>query len=199
MTNRQAAKDAKNFNFLFFAVLGALVVCFGFGGCAKPPCPPGAPAQGSAPTSERKPAAAAQDSVVAATTSAGDDGRTMLREGWRLVSSAKVKDRGEAIATTGYRDADWYPTRVPTTVLAALVEAGVHPEPYKSDNLRRIPAAEFARSFWFRREFDLPESPRSERVLLGFDGINYRANIWLNGKLVASAKDVRGTFRTYRF
>jgi exo-1,4-beta-D-glucosaminidase len=119
-----------------------------------------------------------------------------LPDGWRIFSSTKVKDPGAVISTAGYRDADWYPARVPSTVLATLVDVGVHPDPYKSDNMRRIPAAEFARSWWYRREFDLS---RPERMLLGFDGINYRANIWLNGKLVASEKDVRGTFRTYRF
>src|SRR6185436_6087719 len=109
--------------------------------------------------------------------SPGDDGRTYLRDGWRLVSSDRVKDRGDVIATAGYRDADWYPTRVPSTVLATLVDVGVHPEPYKSDNLRHIPAAEFARSWWYRREFELPAVQGAERVQLGFDGINYRANI----------------------
>ena len=29
-------------------------------------------------------------------------------------------------------------------------------------------------------------------------GINYRANVWINGKKVADAKDVAGTFVTFR-
>jgi len=29
---------------------------------------------------------------------------------------------------------------------------------------------------------------------LDFLGINYRANVWLNGKKIADAKDVAGTF-----
>src|SRR5260370_23795448 len=83
--------------------------------CAAPRCPPG-PAEHREPTAEvTKPREHAPASAGAAreAPSANDDGRTMLREGWRLVSSAKVKDRGEAIATTGYRDAGWYPPRVP--------------------------------------------------------------------------------------
>ena len=128
-----------------------------------------------------------------------NDGRTRLRDGWRLQSSSKVKDAGAVISTAGYRDSDWYAARVPGTVLAALVDAGVYTEPYKSDTLRRIPAAEFARAWWNRCEFELPRAPSAQRVFLGFDGINYRANVWLNGKLLAAEKDLRGTFRTYRF
>src|SRR5258708_21247000 len=84
-----------------------------------------------------------------------------------------------------------------SSVLAAVVDAGVYRDPYKGDNLKRIPEDDFARSWWYRCEFDLTGG--GERTLLGFDGINYRANIWLNGKLVAAETDVRGTFRSYRF
>ena len=34
---------------------------------------------------------------------------------------------------------------------------------------------------------------------LHFDGINYRANIWLNGQKIADASDVLGTFRAFEF
>jgi len=178
--------------------------------CAKPGCPPrganpagistgatnGTSAAPGAPAAPRSPAVS---SPTGERGRGGEDGRATLREGWRIASSARVKDGGAAIATAGYRDGEWYVARVPNTVLAALVAAGVYPDPYKDDNLRRIPAAEFARSWWYRREFELAAAPVGQRVWLGFDGINYRANIWLNGKLVASEKDVRGTYRTYRF
>src|SRR5258708_25492563 len=123
------------------------------------------------------------------------DGRTTLRDGWRLISSTKLKDTGGAISTPGYADRDWYAAKVPSTVLAALVDAGVYREPYKGDNLRRIPQGDFARSWWYRCEFDLVGG--GERTLIAFDGINYRANIWLNGKLVAPSTDMRGTLRSY--
>jgi len=35
--------------------------------------------------------------------------------------------------------------------------------------------------------------------LLNFLGINYRANIWINGQKVADANDVAGTYRSYEF
>ncbi len=37
------------------------------------------------------------------------------------------------------------------------------------------------------------------QVWLNFDGINYRANIWLNGKRIADTNEVVGAYRTYRF
>jgi exo-1,4-beta-D-glucosaminidase len=36
-------------------------------------------------------------------------------------------------------------------------------------------------------------------VWLHFDGINYRANIWLNGARIATSRDVAGVFRRYEF
>ena len=36
-------------------------------------------------------------------------------------------------------------------------------------------------------------------VWLKFDGINYRANIWLNGKQIANSNEVAGAWRTYEF
>src|SRR5258708_17001770 len=105
----------------------------------------------------------------------GGDGRTSLREGWKVASSSRVVATGATIATVGFRDADWYRARVPGTVLASLVDAGVYPDPYRSDNLRRIPASAFARPWWYRLELVVPREAKGERVVLGFDGINYRA------------------------
>jgi len=38
-----------------------------------------------------------------------------------------------------------------------------------------------------------------QTVWLNFKGINYRANIWLNGKQIATSNDVAGAWRTYEF
>lgn len=121
-----------------------------------------------------------------------------LRDGWRIQSGMVVTATGPVLSTAGFADGGWYPTRVPSTVLAALVGVGVYKEPYKSDNLRRIPATAFGPAWWYRHEFTLPKAAVSDRVFLGFDGINYRANIWLNGQKIADEKDVRGTYRRFR-
>ncbi len=54
-------------------------------------------------------------------------------------------------------------------------------------------------SFWFRTEFSTPASAAKSAAFLHFLGINYRANIWLNGKKIADRADVAGAYRTFEF
>ena len=101
-----------------------------------------------------------------------------------------------------------------------LIRHGVYPDPYVGTNNLRIPDASdehnrrynlsrfshlpgkanpWSKPYWFRREFRLPEGYRSRTVWLHLDGINYRADVWLNGRQVADAKSVVGMFRRFRF
>jgi exo-1,4-beta-D-glucosaminidase len=142
--------------------------------------------------------------------------RISLRNSWSLQSSARVQASGEIISSAGFRIAGWYPTKVPSTVLAALTDNHIYPDPYFGMNLRAIPGctypigsnfsnlpmtqdSPFRGSWWYRTEFRLPKTEEGRQIALHFDGINYRANIWLNGHQIADAKDVAGTFRLYEF
>ena len=53
-------------------------------------------------------------------------------------------------------------------------------------------------SWWYRTEFSASTTP-PRTTWLHFDGINYRANIWLNGKQIAGSDRVAGAFRSYDF
>jgi exo-1,4-beta-D-glucosaminidase len=57
----------------------------------------------------------------------------------------------------------------------------------------------FGCSWWFRTEFAVPADFEKKTQWLNLLGINYRANIWINGKKVADEKDVAGTFVTFEF
>ncbi len=135
-----------------------------------------------------------------------------LNENWRLQSSEKITASAEQISSADYRGTDnWYTTTVPTTVLAALVENNVFPDPYYGENLKRIPGyregrwlvmpvdSPFRHSWWFRTIFRLPQSFRNKFLTLHVDGINYRANVWLNGKPLASADETVGMFRRFQW
>ncbi|HEY3864228.1 MAG TPA: glycosyl hydrolase family 2 [Verrucomicrobiae bacterium] len=140
---------------------------------------------------------------------------TPLEQGWKIQSSAKVNAGGAAISTPGFATANWYDARVPSTVVGTLVEDKVYSEPLFGMNFRSLPGmsypiganfslrpmpadSPFKVSWWYRTEFDVPAS-QDGQVWLGFDGINYRANVWVNGKLVANDHDVAGAYRTYNF
>lgn len=140
--------------------------------------------------------------------------RLYLKEGWKLQSSAQIKDKGDALSINSYQPVRWYPTTVPSTVVGALVENKVYPDPFVGQNLRLIPGCSypiganfsnlpmpedspFRSSWWYRTEFHLPASYAGKNVWLHFDGINFRANIWLNGQQIATSDDIAGTFRLH--
>ena len=142
--------------------------------------------------------------------------RTPLRENWRIQSSSVVKEAGEALSQAGYRAEGWHVATVPATVVGALVEDKTYPDPFNGKNLRALPGcsypvgANFANlpmpddspynvSWWYRTEFRVPGVERGRRLWLHFDGINYAANVWLNGRKIADAADVAGAYRRYEF
>ena len=142
---------------------------------------------------------------------------TPMREGWKLQSACKLNTSGTALTKPGVSTDGWLKATVPTTVLAAQAAAGAVPDPYFGSNLRQLagttypigqnfsnlPMAEdspYRCGWWYRTEFAVPTKPSAnKRVWLKFGGINYRAEIWLNGHQVADSKTVAGAYRTYEF
>jgi exo-1,4-beta-D-glucosaminidase len=140
--------------------------------------------------------------------------QVMLHNGWQIQSSAKVGVDGAAISSTSYRPSGWYRATVPSTVVGSLVEDSVYRDPFFGMNLRSIPGttfpiganfvhtamdpqSPFALPWWYRTTFRVPATMRGKRISLNFDGINYRANIWLNGHRLADSSAVAGTYRRY--
>ena len=139
-----------------------------------------------------------------------------LQTGWTVESSAKVRETPEKISSPGYNVSDWYKASAPETVFAVLVENGVYQSPYFGMNLRSIPGVEYpvgsqfanldmpanspyAVPWWYRNEFELPSSFKGRNVWLGFHGINYRSDLWINGKKVAASDEMVGAFRRFKF
>lgn len=123
----------------------------------------------------------------------------LLSGGWTIQSSTKIKQTGDAISLKDFDIDGWYPTSVPSTVLAALVENGVYKDPYFGMNLKKIPEEPFEPPWWYRTEFQLSLSDATKTVLLELDGINYSANIWLNGNQIATSSQVKGAFRRFQY
>jgi exo-1,4-beta-D-glucosaminidase len=139
-----------------------------------------------------------QDGSSTTKTSDSVNRRLFLSEGWAIQSANLVQESGSIISTSTFSPAGWYPTSVPSTVLAALVENGVYPNPYFGINLESIPNLTGS-SWWYRTEFALPQEHKNKNILLHFNGINYKANIWLNGHKIADSTDVQGMFRLFEF
>lgn len=113
---------------------------------------------------------------------------------WQMHKANECTDPAERISQPGYATTHWMPAIVPGTVLNSLVHNQVYPEPYYGLNNKLdkgiIPdLAKAGRDFytyWFRTEFNVPENYKDKVVWLQVDGINYRAEVWVNGHLLGN-------------
>ncbi|UCC38690.1 MAG: hypothetical protein JSV96_12805 [Candidatus Aminicenantes bacterium] len=146
--------------------------------------------------------------------------KIFLRENWHLRSSYLVKDEGKKISSPEFKPINWYITSIPTTVLTALVKNGVYPDPYVAVNNMKIPDASdefnlkydlakyshlpekrnpWTDPYWFWTRFILPKEYAGKFIWLNFEGINYRADVWMNGHLVADSNEIVGMFGNWSF
>ncbi|MBB6092439.1 beta-galactosidase/beta-glucuronidase [Povalibacter uvarum] len=113
---------------------------------------------------------------------------------WRLVEAPRVQAQPGVISSAGLDVSAWHPATVPGTVLTTLVNRGVYPDPDYGLNNMAIPETLARQDYWYRTEFAAPVDGR--RFTLTFNGINYRAEVWLNGAPLGAITGafVRGVF-----
>lgn len=142
--------------------------------------------------------AAARSPVVTDTLSASPE-RLELSNNWMLSPAETVSAGGDSLSSPDYDATAWYQVRrMPATVLEILRENGVYRDLYVGKNLRdHVPPDLYQRDWWYRTQFTAPEGRQT--YLLGFPGINYRADIWLNGRLVAGRDQVAGMYAAHQF
>ena len=121
-----------------------------------------------------------------------------LDAGWQLQDAAKVPEAGGAISAANYKPQGWYAATVPGTVLTSLVNNKVYPEPLYGENNRpdRIPDSLSRTPYWYRTVVTIPKTYAGKRVWLNFEGINFAAQVWVNGRQAGTMKGafVRGVF-----
>jgi exo-1,4-beta-D-glucosaminidase len=139
-----------------------------------------------------------------------------LNANWQIQSSCDAKASGEHVSAVGFDAKSWHKTTVPNTVVGSLVDDKTYPDPTYGTNLKNLPGMNYSSatffalqdmpegspfncSWWWRTEFSIPASAAGKHLALHFPGINYRANIWVNGKKIADKKEVVGTFRIFEF
>lgn len=124
---------------------------------------------------------------------------TSLNDNWFISPSEKLGGGGDVISTKEYSTNGWYKTDVPKTVLAALVENGVYENPYYGMNIFNIPKEQFEKPWWYRKEFAVDDLSETTNYQLILEGINYKAELWLNGKLIAGEDKLEGAFGIFKF
>ncbi len=136
-----------------------------------------------------------------------------------LQSSLVISASGEQLSMPSYHSpVYWFPAKVPSTVLTALVANRVYPDPYSGMNNMLIPDASdsfnlqydlakyshipnvsnpWKNPYWYRTTFSVPAGDKGQRFQLIFKGINYRAAVWVNGHPVADSTQMAGMFAEY--
>ena len=124
-----------------------------------------------------------------------------LSEGWFIQSSAEISLDGAQLSSKGTDFGDnWYKASVPSTVMGALTaENGLYADAFMGRNYAEIDRSKFENPWWYRTTFKVPALKKGQRAELNFEGLSYRADVWLNGKLVVSAEDFYGPFRQFSF
>jgi Exo-beta-D-glucosaminidase Ig-fold domain/Glycosyl hydrolases family 2/Glycosyl hydrolases family 2, sugar binding domain/Glycosyl hydrolases family 2, TIM barrel domain len=124
--------------------------------------------------------------------------QTQVSTGWELQDSVKIPrtgaGAGAVISALRYKTQGWYPAVVPGTVLTTLVKNGVYPEPLYGENNRpdRLPESLNRTSYWYRTVVEIPSAYRGRHVWLNLDGINFSAEVWVNGMYFGT---MRGAFK----
>jgi hypothetical protein len=138
---------------------------------------------------------------------------------FNLQSSAVVRASGADLSDPHYVERDyWFPVNVPSTVLTGLVANKVYPDPYNGMNNMLIPDASdefnhqyhleqyshlpnepnpWKKPYWYRTEFSVPAGDKGKNFSLLFKGINYRAEVWVNGTLIADSSQMVGMFAEF--
>jgi exo-1,4-beta-D-glucosaminidase len=132
----------------------------------------------------------------------------MLRDGWQVQTSSDQPD-GAVISKTGFAASGWFSTAIPATVCGVLAQAGVYHDPFFGTNFREwqgmgrggrsgMPQNNpFNVGWWFRTEFDVPAEMAGQAITLHLEGINYRADVWVNGERIADTNQVAGAMRRF--
>ncbi|MBS1661680.1 MAG: beta galactosidase jelly roll domain-containing protein, partial [Bacteroidetes bacterium] len=145
--------------------------------------------------------------------------RQVKLSSFQLQSSAVIKTGGDSLSSVHYRSADyWFPVTVPSTVLTGLVANKVYPDPYTGMNNMLIPDASdtfnrqyhleqyshlpgepnpWKKPYWYRTTFSVPAADKGRHFELIFKGINYRAEVWLNGVRIADSAKMVGMFEEF--
>ena len=124
----------------------------------------------------------------------------VLSANWKMMPTDKLNGSDEKlISENGYNTISWFKAIVPGTVLGSWASTGYIKDPYFGINMQQIDPTQFKQPWWFRTTFLLDTSDLQKKVSLRFHGINYRADLWVNGKKVVGKDTFAGTYRMFTF
>jgi len=125
------------------------------------------------------------------------DGTQYLSGGnWKLLRADYTQENGSRISQANFDDKTWIKATVPGTILTSYLNNGSIPDPNFGDQQLQISDAFFTSDFWYRNSFVIPANYPGKKIWLNFDGINWKADVYVNGKNLGaiSGAFIRGKF-----
>jgi exo-1,4-beta-D-glucosaminidase len=124
----------------------------------------------------------------------------VLSSDWKMQPQEKLSGVDEkSISQNDFDTKSWFTAMVPGTVLGSLTSAGVIEDPTFGINMKKIGIEQFQQPWWFRTTFKLSATDVNKKVSLRFNGVNYRADLWVNGKKVVGNETFAGSFRMFTY
>lgn len=131
-----------------------------------------------------------------------DNCNYVINSSWYMSNETDILKNNVSPLNSDLDLSDWYKATVPGTILTTLVDNGVYPDPYWGINNVLIPDSICRMNWWYRTEFVLPDNiRRTTNHVITFNGINYKAQVWLNNHLLGNINGAfsRGIFNVIQF
>ncbi len=123
-----------------------------------------------------------------------------INENWKMQPEDKLKGVDDAlISQNNFNTDNWYQAVVPGTVLGSMATTGVIKDPYFGINMQKVGYDQFKQPWWYRTNILIDKKDLNKHISLHFRGINYRADLWVNGKKVVGKDKFAGTFKMFTF
>ena len=148
------------------------------------------------PHAKSPPSAPLAQPVIQSNALEARGGGTWVLGAWRLSAAPGLAADGEQLSQSSFDDSHWYAAVVPGTVLTTLIARGVYPDPDYGLNNLAIPDSLSRQDYWYRSAFDAPAELEGKELTLTFKGVNYAAEVYLNGARLGTIKGafMRGVF-----
>ena len=120
----------------------------------------------------------------------------VLKDGWNLQSSLKVKADGATLTSAAYQPTGWFKISVPSTIIGGLMANDYYDfDPFMGQNFKKLADPAMDKPWWFRKAFTISADYKGKNIVLKLQGINYKANVWLNGHKIADSTEIKGPMR----
>ncbi|MCC8408281.1 glycosyl hydrolase [Mucilaginibacter sp. UR6-1] len=125
-----------------------------------------------------------------------------LNQGWLCKKASTVQADGVKMSQASFATSGWEKATVPGTVLTTQLNNKQIPDPFYGMNNQRIPdiykVGRDYYTYWFIKDFKEAAPQGSNQVYLNLRGVNYSADIYLNGHKL-NARLHQGMFLRQRY